>query len=272
MIPEDFTGAARRIDGGAPYLAAAQDLGCDLAAVLAVAEVETRGEPFLPDGRPQILFERHVFSRLTGRQHDARAPAISAPQAGGYCAAGPAQYQRLGVAMSLDRDAALKACSWGRFQIMGFNHARCGWSTAEGFVAAMCADELHHLEAFVGFVEAEGLAPTLRARDWRGFARRYNGPGFERNRYDVKLAAAYARHAGEAGAPLAVSTEAEAQIALAELGHDPGAIDGLWGPRTQRAAKAFLTARQITQIGAARGAALYAALQAALWQHRSSTP
>ena len=43
----------------------ADRLQCDVAAVLAVAEVESGGRKDLPDGRPQILFEAHWFSRLT---------------------------------------------------------------------------------------------------------------------------------------------------------------------------------------------------------------
>lgn len=74
----EFRGAARRIRTDAPYREAAEALGCDLAAVMAVAEVESRGDAFLPDGRPTVLFERHVFRRLTGGIHDRAAPDLSA--------------------------------------------------------------------------------------------------------------------------------------------------------------------------------------------------
>src|SRR5690554_4118721 len=42
---------------------AAQALGVEPAAIKAVNEVESRGRGFLPDGRPVILFERHVMRR-----------------------------------------------------------------------------------------------------------------------------------------------------------------------------------------------------------------
>jgi hypothetical protein len=32
---------------------------------------------------------------------------------------------------------------------------------------------------------------ALRAKDWAGFAERYNGAGFQENRYDEKLEAAF---------------------------------------------------------------------------------
>ena len=43
--------------------------------------VETSGQGFLPNRRPQILFERHIFSTLTKRRFDASHPNISASTA-----------------------------------------------------------------------------------------------------------------------------------------------------------------------------------------------
>jgi hypothetical protein len=65
-LPADFFAAHT----GAPlteavFLEAAQALGCEPAAVKAVAEVESRGAPFDREGRPTILYERHVFARCT---------------------------------------------------------------------------------------------------------------------------------------------------------------------------------------------------------------
>ena len=45
----------------ADYAAAAGRLGCSVAAIKAVAKVESKGSGFLPSGEPRILFERHVF-------------------------------------------------------------------------------------------------------------------------------------------------------------------------------------------------------------------
>jgi hypothetical protein len=42
------------------YAQAAKDLGCELAAVKAVTEVEARGAGFFPSKRPKILFEAHI--------------------------------------------------------------------------------------------------------------------------------------------------------------------------------------------------------------------
>ncbi|HEY6332794.1 MAG TPA: N-acetylmuramidase domain-containing protein, partial [Blastocatellia bacterium] len=55
---------------------AAHALGCDVEAVHAVADVETQGSGFLPDGRAVILFESHTFGEKTGHQYDASHPNL----------------------------------------------------------------------------------------------------------------------------------------------------------------------------------------------------
>ncbi|MEO1686492.1 MAG: N-acetylmuramidase domain-containing protein [Pseudomonadota bacterium] len=231
--PDGFRGAARRIEGEGPWRDAAEALGCELAAIKAVAEVESRGAPFLASGRPPILFERHVFHRLTGGEFDG-VPTVSDPVPGGYGRGGEAQYARLETAATLHREAALKATSWGRFQVLGRNAELCGWPDVESFVADMCEDEASQLAAFAGYVRGARLERALRERDWAAFARGYNGPAYAKNRYDEKMAAAYARHAGASveDGRFRVAGLADLQKALAHLGADPGPADGLMGPRT----------------------------------------
>jgi hypothetical protein len=88
--------------------------------------------------------------------------------------------------------AALKSASWGKFQIIGFNHAAAGFKELQAFVNAMYRSEGAQLDAFVAFVLHEKLDDELRERRWADFARRYNGPGFKANAYDTKLAKAFA--------------------------------------------------------------------------------
>lgn len=177
------------------FVRAANVLRCDVAAIRAVCQVEAPGGGFLADGRPRILFERHQFSKRTTGRWDASNPDISNRQRGGYLG-GAAEHDRLARAAALDRDAALQSASWGRFQIMGFNHEACGFDTLQAFINAMYRSEGDQLDAFVGFIQSEGLADELRDRRWTDFARRYNGPDFAANRYDTKLAAAYAAAKG----------------------------------------------------------------------------
>jgi hypothetical protein len=183
------------------YAAAAWLLMCEVPALLAVAEVEAGAEgAFLPSGEPVILFERHVFHRLTGgRFGGARVPGVSAKGAlisdqnwGGY-GSYPEQHLRLQAAVKLDRQAALKSASYGLFQILGENHKAAGYPELQRFVTAAYRSVDDHLRMLVMFIRHDArLVDAIRSRDWPTFARRYNGPAYRRNRYDEKMAAAYA--------------------------------------------------------------------------------
>ena len=177
--------------------------GLEQALVRAVIAVESRGRGFLRSGRPRILFEGHVFWRklkLAGLDPERIAPTL--PQGILYpkwthewYLGGEKEYDRLNEAIDVDYDAALKSASWGLFQIMGFNHKSAGFDDVQAFVSAMRhGGELAHLEAFLGFITAEGMIDDLRRHRWSRFARRYNGPGYKRNGYHKKLAQAYKRY------------------------------------------------------------------------------
>ncbi len=179
---------------------AAKRLGLPIATIMAVNEVESRGHGFGDNGRPVILFERHVFlQRLEERGIDTaplvqRYPNIVNPKRGGY-SGGSAEYARLATAQQIHKEAALEACSWGQFQIMGYHWEALGYESIAAFVLAMETGEDQQLEAFVRFVEADtALVKALKSRKWADFARAYNGPAYKENLYDVKLARAYERH------------------------------------------------------------------------------
>lgn len=179
------------------YEAEARSLGVDVPAIRAVAAVEAPRGAFDEHGRPVILFERHHFHRLTSGAHSRRHPGISSASAGGY-GKFSAQYAKLEEAYGLDAPAALKAASWGRFQIMGSNFAEAGFSSVEEMVATMMQSERAQLGAFSRFIASDRrMLEALRKKDWAGFAARYNGPGYARNRYDERLSAEYQKLVGE---------------------------------------------------------------------------
>lgn len=192
--------------GAADLARAAQRLDVDLAAIRAVNEVESRGSGFLADGRPVILYERHVmYARLEAAGIDpqpyaVRLPAIVNPTRGGYLG-GAAEHGRLKQARAINDACGIESASWGLFQIMGFHWQALGYASAAAFAAAMQRSEGEQLNAFVAFVEADSaLHAALRARKWPAFARQYNGSDYKANLYDVKLARAWERYAAEAEA------------------------------------------------------------------------
>lgn len=230
-MPVKFAAAALPFTHDSVERAAAL-LGVDRYVLLAIAEVETSGCGFLADRRPQILFERHIFHRLTGGRFDAICPDVSSAKGGGYGRGGAYQYERLARAMELDADAALRSASWGMGQIMGFNATMVGYRTAAEMIEAFAASEQAQLIALARFCKKRGLADELRSHDWTAFAHAYNGPNFSANNYDGKLRAAYQRLKSGKGLDLDVR---KAQVQMMYLGHYSGKIDGVGGPATKRA-------------------------------------
>lgn len=170
-------------------------LGIDVATVKAVAEVEASGSGFLPSGEPRILFEAHIFHRLTKGEFDKTHPNLSSPKWNRKLYAGGAkEHDRLKAAVALDKDAALQSASWGMFQIMGFNYKLCNYDLLSQFINAMFRSERDHLVAFVEFLKSRKLQKALAERDWATFASKYNGPGYKANKYDEKLHAAFQKH------------------------------------------------------------------------------
>lgn len=180
--------------------AAAEMLGVPVAAVMAVNEVESRGEGFL-NGNPIVLFERHVMhKRLAEAGKDAdemarRYPNLVNPKRGGY-QGGAQEWYRLNLARQIDQVIAKESASWGAFQIMGYHWRALGYDSIDEFVSAMSRNEAAQLDAFVRFIMSEdGLHKALKARKWADFAKGYNGPAYKENLYDTKLQRAYERHA-----------------------------------------------------------------------------
>lgn len=176
------------------YQQAADLLGVELATVKAVVEVESNGKGFLKSGEPVILFEGHIFHRRTGGKYSTPENANISYRSWTSKYYNEDQHKRLQKAVKLDRSAALESASWGLFQIMGFNYAACGFENVQQFIIAMYKGEKEHLMAFVNFIRSNRLDKYLKEKNWAGFARRYNGPGYAKNKYDTKLANAYKKY------------------------------------------------------------------------------
>ncbi|EEG07218.1 LysM peptidoglycan-binding domain-containing protein [Pseudogulbenkiania ferrooxidans] len=109
-------------------------------------------------------------------------------------------YLRLINAYGRNSEAALKSASWGKFQVMGFNHAACNATEVETFVQMMCRNEAGQIELLAGFIEKNpGLWAAVKAKDWANIAKHYNGPSYKTYNYDVKLKEAYEQYCKMAG-------------------------------------------------------------------------
>jgi hypothetical protein len=187
---------------------------------------------FFIDARPQILFERHVFQRLTGKRFDATNPEVSGDSGRPYGASGGHQFDRLAEALRLDPTAALQSASWGIGQTLGENYKEAGCASAYDLVAAMFQSEDSQIVAAANEMVNTGCAKALAVHDWKTFARIYNGPGYAQNNYDLKLASWYAKCTNGALPDLRVRA---AQFYLNYLGHGPISIDGFFGRQTSNA-------------------------------------
>ncbi len=233
-MPIPFRGVARPLDADGLGEAIGR-LDVKSAELWAVLGVETHGCGFLPDRRPLILFERHVFSRETGRRYDTTDPDISSATPGGY-RGGAGEYTRLDKALALDHDAALHSASWGIGQVMGFNAEIAGFRDVQTMVAAMCQSESEQLAGMAGEIKHNRLDRALRTHDWPAFARGYNGIDYARNSYDTRLAAAYQKYSLGSLPDLVIRS---AQIYLTYLGYQLGPADGVMGRFTRAALNSF---------------------------------
>lgn len=188
-----FVGKGKKLeDIDLPRIGATIGVGED--ELHAFMDVEAGGSGFDSKGRPKMLFEPHIFWRQLGpgKARDKAAAeglAYAKWKKGGY----PADsYPRLIKAMKINATLALMSCSWGLFQIMGFNHEAAGYASPEDMVRDFMDDEDNHVEAAVRFMISKKLDDDLRAHRWDVIERLYNGGGYG-GAYARKMEKAFAK-------------------------------------------------------------------------------
>lgn len=200
-----------------------------MPVVRAVVEVESSGKGHLPNGKPKILFEGHRFmywlkkhgctdAELQDLQR--RYPTIIYPAwTTEHYLGGEDEYQRLELARSIDSKAAVYSASWGLFQMLGGNltHNLKGrikkgavksdffYADHQDFERKQAVSEYYHFLDFLEFVRIKKvdsipLIDFISEKNqgnyhWERFAFGYNGSGYKRNQYDIKLKAAYRKYA-----------------------------------------------------------------------------
>lgn len=195
----DFKGRALQMDDyDLPRIGHIIGVGED--PIHAILDVESRGEGFRKDGRPELLREEHYFYRLLQSKPVLQKKAVD------HGLAWPVwrrnypkdSYDWLRDAIKIDETAAIMSCSWGIGQIMGANFGMCGYVSPQAMVLSFMDDEANQLEAMVRFIIASGLDDEMRALDKattreqalaiaRVIARIYNGPAYAKNRYHERI-------------------------------------------------------------------------------------
>lgn len=174
------------------------------AALLAVVEVESAGKSLEIDGKtPCLLFERHVFYRELKKagKSSQLALAVSRGLANEHWQPST-QYKDQGksssrlalfqAAAAIDRECAIRSCSWGVGQTMGFLAEELKFRNAQQMFDYMVSGGVPaQVECMIREIERKRLIPKLNGHDWAGFAYVYNGASYKKMNYDAKMAAAY---------------------------------------------------------------------------------
>jgi hypothetical protein len=187
----NFVGLGLKIkDQELGYLASLIDVTED--ELHAVLDVETRGSGFDYKNRPTMLFEPHIFYRLLNELDNKSLLENALKQGVAYKKWGTRAYPRdsynnLITAFKIEPTLALKSASWGLGQIMGFNYSLAGFNTVKEMVLSFKDSEYEQIKGMINFIKSSGLDDELRNHDWVGFARGYNGSGYAKNKYDIKL-------------------------------------------------------------------------------------
>jgi N-acetylmuramidase len=184
------------------YKKSAKLIGCEIATIKAVSEVESNGGGFDAKGRVKMLFEPHIFWKqlkelgLTPERLIQQYPTILSPvwNKEMYGKTVDDRWNQLDLACKIHKESAYNSCSWGMFQIMGFNAKRAGFKNVFHMVDEFEIGEGKHLEGFVKYIKFTLLDDELKAKDWAGFARQYNGKLYYKNEYDKKLEKAYLKY------------------------------------------------------------------------------
>lgn len=179
----------------------AEDLGVEVAILKAIHTVETSGKSYLASGYPALLFEAHLFwkyLKAEGKSPESLRgshPGILSPSWNkSLYKGGQGEVPRVEEAWSISPSAALMSASWGAFQICGFNHKTCGYPSVFEFYRDMWRSESGQLKALAGFLRGSGIVPAMKSLNFKEIARKYNGPEYSKNGYDVKLQKAYTTH------------------------------------------------------------------------------
>ena len=168
------------------YATTAKELGIEKEVLMAIASQESKHASFKAVKQATILFERHKMYRLLIKKGNTKAsvdalskkyPSIVNEDSGGHN--DMTSYEKLKIAKSIDYSCAVQSCSWGKFQVMGFNYANL-YSSPRELEKAMNMCELQQFKYFVLYLKkTNGMVDALKNKNWERIATLYNGPNWK---------------------------------------------------------------------------------------------
>lgn len=173
----------------------AEELDVEVAAIKAVVEIEAGKamKGFWLPGIPVINFDRTMYNKYSSKV-SSKEGAKGEKVPDGLSGYALKEWTELINARKNNAQGANMGTFWGMFQIGGFNYKLCGCETVDEFVKRMAYSELEQLQLFAVFITNTGMLESLRNKDWRTFARKYNGPSYAKRGYHTKMAKAYAAY------------------------------------------------------------------------------
>ena len=200
MVNSKFVGTGKKLTA-TDIKRVAKSLGVEEAALRAVIQIESAGYGFYSSTKaPVMLYEPHIaYRRTSGTVRSQLVAAKVAYSRWGlrpYPKSHSARYAQLEKAIKIAGNKAYEFASYGLPQMMGFNYKICGFDSAKEMFDAFKESEYTQLVAMGEFIRSNGkMHQALIDKNWSAFAYRYNGSGYKKNNYHVKLANAYAKFA-----------------------------------------------------------------------------
>jgi hypothetical protein len=138
-----------------------------IESALAVFCVESKKAYDNKSGLVIIRFEPHIFRRYTNQEVKVKRGNQEK------------EWENINAAYMISKKDALYSTSFGLGQIMGFNYKYLSspFDNVIDMVKDFQDSVLIQIKSFFGFIEYNGLNKFIKDKDWRGFTRRYNGPG-----------------------------------------------------------------------------------------------
>lgn len=162
--------------------------GYDPILIRAFLNIESNGTAFWSGGHPPILYEAHIFHAETDGRWGNYDDLSSTYWNSSLYKGGLAEYSRLYRASRLDYLAAFKSCSWGLGQVLGSNASSLGYRSVTLMVKEAHQSAENQIEHVIKFLERNNISDDLEREDWDKVAYVYNGPGYRKNNYAVRLA------------------------------------------------------------------------------------